>query len=321
MTGSFGNPNLEQKDLLNSKSFVVLDKKVLIVSGPDRHSWLNDILSQKLDDLVPGVSLDALWLDAQGRIIRDVHIIDDAEKTYLITFSKDFDDFVFQFKRMVFRAKVEINVSELQVLASFIPNLTSLTWSDPWPETATGGFRYGNPIRTSWNYQEHLVTEEELLAIKNQYSEAGTLALEALRIEAFRPQGPDEIDERSLPHEYDWLATAVHLNKGCYRGQETVAKVHNLGAPPRKLVFLHLDGSAHLLPQAGDEITFGEDVIGKVTSVGQHFEMGPIALGVIKRNSKAETVLVGTIPATLEEIVPSDAGGVIDLGEFRAKKS
>ena len=321
MTGSFGNPNLEQRDLLQGKSFVILDKKVLIVSGPERLTWLNDILSQKLDDLEPSMSVEALWLDAQGRIIRDIHIIDDGEHTYLITFSKDFEDFVNQFKRMVFRAKVEISTSELQVLASFTANLSKLTWQDPWPEVAIGGYRYGNRITTAWNYHEHLVSEEELDSIKASYSEAGTLALEALRVSAWRPSGPDEIDERSLPHEYDWLATAVHLNKGCYRGQETVAKVHNLGAPPRRLVFLHLDGSAHLLPQAGDEITSGEEVIGKITSVGQHYEMGPIALGVVKRNSTDEDIKVGSISAMLEFIVPVDAGGVVDLGGFRAKKN
>jgi folate-binding protein YgfZ len=323
MTGSFGNPNQEQKDLLAGKSFVYLDKKVLVVSGDERLTWLNDILSQKLDDLAVGVSVEALWLDAQGRIIRDFHIIDDGEKTYLITFSKDFEDFFNQFKRMVFRAKVTLETSEeLKVIATFgTEKLSSLTWQDPWPETAIGGHRYGQAILTNWDYQEQLVTNLELEKLRSSLTEAGTLALEALRIAAFRPSGPDEIDERSLPHEYDWLATAVHLSKGCYRGQETVAKVHNLGAPPRRMVFLHLDGSAHLLPPVGDEIRNGEEVIGKVTSVGQHYEMGPIALGLIKRNTKVETVLVGTIPATLEQIVPPDAGGVIDLGDFRGKKN
>lgn len=322
MTGSFGNPNQEQKDLLQGKSFVILDKKVLVVSGLERLTWLNDILSQKLDELVPGVSVEGLWLDAQGRIIRDIHLLDDGNKTYLISFSKDFDTFVTQLQRMVFRAKVELAVAEeLKVIASFGSKLSELTWQDPWPEVTVGGFRYGKPITTNWDYQEHLVTDAQLIEVRSNFSEAGTLALEALRIEALRPSGPDEIDEKSLPHEYDWLATAVHLNKGCYRGQETVAKVHNIGAPPRRMVFLHLDGSAHLLPQAGDEITSGDEVIGKVTSVGQHYEMGPIALGVIKRNSKIENLLVGSIPATLEEIVPADAGGVVDLGEFRGKRN
>jgi folate-binding protein YgfZ len=151
------------------------------------------------------------------------------------------------------------------------------------------------------------------------------MALDALRVAAFKPAGPNEIDEKALPHESDWLATAVHMNKGCYRGQEAVAKVHNLGHPPRRLVFLHLDGSAHALPNTGDDVFAGENLVGKVTSVGQHFEMGPIALALIKRNvsiTEELSIVSGTetIAATQEVIVPQSAGSVIDLGEFRAKK-
>ena len=74
---------------------------------------------------------------------------------------------------------------------------------------------------------------------------AGTWAWEALRVEAWRPRLGREVDERAIPHELDWLRTGVHLDKGCYRGQETVARVFNLGRPPRRLVLLHLDGSEH----------------------------------------------------------------------------
>ena len=81
---------------------------------------------------------------------------------------------------------------------------------------------------------------------------AGTWAAEALRIAAWRPRLGFETDHRTIAHEVDWLRTAVHLHKGCYRGQETVARVHNLGRPPRRLVFLHLDGSGHTLPARGD---------------------------------------------------------------------
>ena len=86
---------------------------------------------------------------------------------------------------------------------------------------------------------------------------AGTWALEALRVAAWRPRLGFETDHRTIPHEVDWLRTAVHLHKGCYRGQETVARVHNLGRPPRRLVLLHLDGSGHTLPAHGDALELG----------------------------------------------------------------
>ena len=311
------NPNLQQRALLNGEVFVELDKKVLLVKGEDRLSWLNDIFSQKMDNLKPNQSVEALWLDVQGHVLRDFHIFDDSEKTYLITFAENFEQLLPALQRLVFRAKVTLEISDLKVIGSFEKPVSDLCWKDPWPATTEGGWRYGKNPESDWNYFESLVTN---------LPEAESVPLEALtslRVAAWRPWGPDEIDEKSLPHEYDWLATAVHLDKGCYRGQETVAKIHNLGAPPRRLVFLHLDGSGHELAAAGDEI-ISDAVIGKITSVANHFEMGPIALGIVKRSTKENTVSIKLksgeiVSANLEEIVPKDAGGVVDLGDFRKR--
>jgi hypothetical protein len=142
---------------------------------------------------------------------------------------------------------------------------------------------------------------------------AGTLALEALRIAAWRPRAATEVDEKTIPHELDWLRSAVHLSKGCYRGQETVAKVHNLGHPPRRLVFLHLDGSDAVHASHGDEVTLDGAIVGHVTSAALHYELGPIALAVIKRTVDPAAVLTvlanGTaLAAAQETIVPTDAG-------------
>ena len=139
-----------------------------------------------------------------------------------------------------------------------------------------------------------------------------------MRIAAWRPRFGTEVDEKTIPHELDWLRSAVHLSKGCYRGQETVAKVHNLGHPPRRLVMLHLDGSDAVLPSEGDDVVLDDKTVGRVTSVGRHYELGPIALAVIKRNTDPEatlTVPVGdTIVAAAQEIiVPPSAGATADV--------
>jgi folate-binding protein YgfZ len=331
MTQSFSNPLVEQRDFLAGKSLIELEKSILKISGADRLTWLNDLFSQKLDDLVPGVSVEALWLDPQGHIVRDFHLIDDSESTWLITYTSGFDQLLTQLSRMVFRAKVVIEdvTDQYKVLASWDLSIPAAiqTWSDPWPETTNGGYRYGSQPESTWKYREHVVPVDEVLSIWNTFTKAGTMALDALRVEAHRPAGPNEIDEKALPHEFDWLATAVHLNKGCYRGQEAVAKVHNLGHPPRRLVFLHLDGSGHALPDLGDEVYLGDSVVGKITTVGQHYEMGPIALAVIKRNTAVDELLTISCAASGEKlsahqevIVPPSAGAVIDLGEFRAKR-
>jgi folate-binding protein YgfZ len=123
-------------------------------------------------------------------------------------------------------------------------------------------------------------------------------------VAAWRPRLGFETDHRTIPHEVDWLRTAVHLHKGCYRGQETVARVHNLGRPPRRLVFLHLDGSGHTLPARGAAVELDGRAVGHLTSVARHFEDGPIALALVKRNTPVEAVLaVEGLSAAQEEIV------------------
>ena len=333
MTQSFSNPLVEQREFVAGSSAVYLEEKsVLVVSGEDRLAWLNDLLSQKLDDLKPGVCVEALWLDAQGRIVRDFHIVDDGEKAWLITYSAEVDILVSQLQRMVFRAKVTIEdkSADYAVIATWAKSVLGsvISWLDPWPETAIGGWRYGENPTEPWQYIESLVPMAELEPVWKEFKHCGTMALDALRVAAKRPTGPNEIDDKALPHELDWLASALHMSKGCYRGQEAVAKVHNLGHPPRRLVFLHLDGSAHSLPDLGDEV-FGiaEDAIGKVTSVGQHHEMGPIALALVKRNTPVDielrivTAATGEeLSATQEVIVPIDAGAVVDVSGLRGKR-
>ncbi|MDO5617423.1 MAG: folate-binding protein [Kocuria sp.] len=176
--------------------------------------------------------------------------------------------------------------------AELHPVALPLMWSDPWPGVVRGGWAYGvvqgHPAeQTTWH--EVLVARDRLVEVltgpvADGLGLAGSWAAEALRIETWRPRMGADTDERTVPHELDWLRTAVHLEKGCYKGQETVARVHNLGHPPRRLVFLDLDGSEHTVPPAQSEVLLGERVVGRVTSAQLHHEAGPVALAVVKRS-------------------------------------
>ncbi|MGB3828701.1 MAG: folate-binding protein, partial [Ornithinimicrobium sp.] len=167
---------------------------------------------------------------------------------------------------------------------------------------------------TERRWRELIVPRADLEAIVGERPLAGLWAAEALRVHAWRPRAGVDTDHRTIPHELDWLRTAVHLHKGCYRGQETVARVHNLGRPPRRLVYLHLDGSGHVLPEAGAEVRVNDGSadaaqsrpVGRLTSVARHYMDGPIALAVIKRNTDpGAELLVGNTSAAQTTIGPA----------------
>lgn len=321
---------IEQRKLAEGDAVCLLNAQgVISVRGVDRLSWLHSLLSQNLKNLSAGESAEALLLDPQGRIEQVIKIIDDGETSWLMVDEPNTESLQAWLEKMVFRMKVEIanrskefaTVGAVQLDAQLAgkEHSHSLIWKDPWPGVVPGGYRYSTRV-VEYSWFEHLVRAEELETVLAERTLAGTMAADGLRVAAGRPKAALEVDEKSLPHELDLLATAVHLSKGCYRGQESVAKVHNLGHPPRRLTFLHLDGSEHALPDVGDEIRIsGEEKIrGKVTSVAQHFDMGPIALAVIARSvpEAAQLEVVGkhgVIAATQEVIVPQSAGSVANI--------
>src|SRR6185369_1886138 len=124
---------------------------------------------------------------------------------------------------------------------------------------------------------------------------AGTVAYEALRVAAVLPRAGLDTDDRTIPHEVGWIAAAVHLSKGCYRGQETVARVANMGKAPRRLVLLHLDAGDERLPVPGEPITLEDRAVGRVDTVVQHHELGPVALALVKRSVPLDAELTAGV--------------------------
>ncbi|PPK92055.1 hypothetical protein CLV92_11718 [Kineococcus xinjiangensis] len=310
----YGDPVAEQRALAAGRGLVDLSHRgVVTVSGPDRLSWLHSLTTQHLRDLPPHRSTEALVLSPKGHVEHDLHLVDDGSTTWITVEPGAAGALADWLHSMRFMLRVEVRdaTAEWAVLGQPVRAESApgepLAWSDPWPgeaPLAEGGSAdtasYAvvstaeHPGRAR-PWRELLVPRAELAERVGAEPLAGTWAAEALRVEAWRPRAGFETDHRTIAHEVDWLRTAVHLHKGCYRGQETVARVHNLGRPPRRLAFLHLDGSGHDVPVPGDDVLLGERRIGFVTSAARHHELGPVALAMLKRSADpaADLVVVG----------------------------
>ncbi|MGO4488215.1 CAF17-like 4Fe-4S cluster assembly/insertion protein YgfZ [Microbacterium sp. 2RAF4] len=335
----FGDAFREQRRLADGAALAPLGDRTLIeVAGPERLTWLDSITSQSVGRLAPGDSTELLILDPQGRVEHAAGILDDGASAWLIADSGDADALAAWLTRMKFRTQATVEVrSDLELVgyidggtvgatvtaAAFAPNGVALVWADPWQRISVGGHQYAEVAEhpaADFAWRVAVLTEESARALAGSLDRealAGTLAAEALRVAAWRPRWTTEVDERSLPHESDWIRSAVHLNKGCYRGQETVAKVHNLGHPPRRLAALHLDGSDAVLPEPGAPVFAGDDEVGHLTSVARHHEDGPIALAILSRRAPVGDLVVRAdgidIAASQQVIVPADAGAVADI--------
>lgn len=326
----FGNPLTEQRSLANGQALTPLTDRMLIeVAGEDRLSWLDSITSQSLLRLQAGESTELLVLDPQGRVEHAAGAFEDGTSLWLIVDAGDAEKLRTWLQRMVFRARAMVTVHQNAALVGFFaggeaegrisasaPHGTPVIWRDPWRQVQPGGHQYaaseGHPAA---GYAWSVAVVDNAADLRGPF--AGALAAEALRVAAWRPRWSHEVDERSIPHESDWIRSAVHLNKGCYRGQETVAKVHNLGHPPRRLAALQLDGSDAVLPAAGDPVLAGSDEVGRITSAALHYQDGPIALAILSRRAPVGELTVRSdgveIAAAQQVIVPSDAGATAEV--------
>lgn len=317
----YGDPLREQRLLEQGLAVVDLSHRgVVTVTGPDRLSWLHSMTTQELTGLSPYTSTESLVLSPHGHIEHDLHLVDDGETTWITVEPRTAPALVEWLNSMRFMLRVEVAdvTGSYAVLGEPIGNESLpaereargvIAWRDPWPAMGADSVSYSDvdphpAAGRAW--RELIVPREQLLEEVGDRHLAGIWAAEAERVNAWRPRVGKETDHRTIAHELDWLRTAVHLHKGCYRGQETIARVHNLGRPPRRLVFLHLDGSGHVLPDDGAELakTPGERPVGRITTVARHVDDGPIALAVIKRNTPVDIQLyAGEIAAAQTPIV------------------
>lgn len=321
----FGEPLREQRALDAGEAAVDLSNRgVVTVTGPDRLSWLHSLTTQHVERLAPGSSSLALVLSPHGHVEHELHLVDDGENTWIITAPSTSSALVEYLRSMQFMLRVEVidRSDEFAVVWEPVREVDStfVTWLVPVDfaglgHAEAGSDRGGDAARYVPHRPDALVGREVIVPrdvlesrLASWPQRAGTWALEAQRVAAGVPRLGLETDHRTLPHEIGWIGPAVHLSKGCYRGQEAIARVHNLGHPPRRLVLLHLDGSREELPAHGDAVLLGDREVGWLGTAVWHASEGPIATAVVKRSVPVDADLVvrtsgGDAPATQVPIV------------------
>ena len=336
----YGDPFAEQRAAARTVAVVDRSNRELIaVTGPERLAWLHLVISQHMTDLPDGAATEALVLDSQGRV--DAHMavayVDGtvwldtepgAHATGVGTTGRQ--SLLDYLRSMVFWSKVELRdaTAERAVLTLLGPDtdalLAKVDLPAPGPhEVATaqdvivrrGALGVDLLVPRDAGWWERLTDAGA--------RPMGSWGYEAFRVEAARARMDVDTDDRTIPHEVGWVHVAAHVAKGCYRGQETVSKVHNVGRPPRRMLLLHLDGSPEVLPETGDPVVQGERTVGRVGTVVRHHELGPIALALVKFSVPLDAeLLVGAEDRVVQAAIDPDAvpEGTPGLGREAARR-
>lgn len=279
----FGEPNKEQRVLDEGLAWADLSHhEIIAIAGVDRLTWLHSLTTQFLENLPANQWISALILDPQGHIEHQFDLVDDGSTTWLTLDPGRAESLIQHLQKMKFMMRVEVrNVSGEYALLR-LPGVTD---------------ELGGP----YSIVPRSELEQWRVRLNESAIQVGTWALDAQRVAARRPRIGFETDHKSIPNELGLLNKSVHMNKGCYRGQETVAKVANLGVPPRRLVLLHLDGSVVTIPNVGADVEKDGVKVGFIGTIARHYELGTIALAVVKRNTPLDaTLMIDGIPASQE---------------------
>ena len=342
----YGDPAREQRAMTEGQVLVDRSNRgVVKVTGPDRLNWLHSLTSQHVERLTPGSTREALILSPQGQLEHHLTLTDDGTATWIHVEPHTAKALVDYLNSMRFMLRVEVEdlsgVLVVQTLAGPLPadggvlaRTDELFSSVPSRQERVGQERQDEKGSQASSGPATLLDEGVVAAVTQNpfgldlivspeaagklaetYPVAGLWAFEAARIAAHVARPGLDTDHKTLPHEIGLIESAVHLNKGCYRGQETVARIHNLGHPPRRLVFLHLDGSADRLPAHGSPLTLADGTqVGFVGSAARHFELGPIGLGLVKRSVDVNAPLLADgVAAAQEVIVAPEAGANVQV--------
>nr|WP_120491841.1 folate-binding protein YgfZ [Corynebacterium lactis] len=338
----YGNPLVEQRHL--QEDCGVVDRshyRVIEVTGEDRLTYLNTLFSQKVDEAQPGTVTEALNLDPNGHVVHHMTLTVLEDSVLIDVAPVGFESLLKYLTMMIFWSKVEVREAERAIISVMGPKAPEMLVAAglAFPQVGKAASVGNSYVRhlpwPSGGRVDVLVRRENLVGAWDALVAAGAapvglMGWEAERVVSLRPEMGLDIDEKMIPHEAPrWIASefdaaAVHLNKGCYRGQETVSRVHNVGRSPRVLVMLQLDGSA-TLPSTGDAVMSGKRSVGRVGTVVHHADFGPIALALVKRSAQeSQGLTVGDCavtvdPASIDRIEQLPPGRVA-MNKLRGKE-
>lgn len=318
----YGSPFAEQRALAEGIGFVDRSHRgVLRVAGEDRWSWLHSLTTQHVEQLGDWRGAQTLILSPHGHAEHHLLLADDGEATWIDVEPGTQTDLVSYLEKMRFMLRVEpADVTDRWAIISLVgPSMDRALAAlnvelapDEWAVSpiADGGWARRSPAFAG---DPEPIPVVDLLVPRDQREQviaqlreagitpAGSQAYEALRVAARSPRLGLDTDHKTLVQEVDWVPSAVHLKKGCYRGQETVAKVQNVGQRPRRLVLLHLDGSSDQLPAQGTPVLLEDRQIGFTGTAVRHYELGNVALAIVKRTTPDDADLrVGSSRVTID---------------------
>ena len=265
------------------------DRGKLAVTGPEAKAFLQGLVSNDVESLTPGRGCLAAVLTPKGKMIGDLRVLDLGDELLL-----DCERVALQgIFNVLWRGRVGMAVEiHKRTLQMGLLSVVGETLAGPDEHDNVRTTVAGKPVIavTTDVGTDLFCATEDLEAVRGEFPAGDESDLEVLRVEAGRPRYGVDLDDSVIPQEAGLNDRMVSFTKGCYVGQETVARLHYRGKPNRHLRGLRLSAPA----QPGDEIRYGEKVVGRLGSVVVSPRLGPIALALVRREAApGDVVAVG----------------------------
>ena len=285
----------------------------LALTGADARSFLQGQVTNDVEGLSPGFGCYAAFLTPKGKMLGDLRILDAGDELLLDTERVALQGLFNMIRRFSIGYDVELHKRTLErgLLSLIGPEAAQVAGAGELPveehshalvSVPTTGIT-ARAIRTDVGL-DLLCDSADTNALRAALEDAGAVrvseaAVECLRVERGRPRYGIDLDDSVIPQEAGLNERAVSFTKGCYVGQETVARLYYRGKPNRELRGLRLSGPA----SSGDELTFDGRVVGRLASVADSPRRGPIALALVRREAPPGTTVLVSGDGSAAEVV------------------